>query len=86
MDSKHQDAVQYNGMAKCWMEAVWTYIHELVAVEILKQITVTGSTPAVEHIGPEFRKPWIPRIRTQTKTSEMVFKLRNFTSFGLKNY
>jgi len=35
-------------------------MHELVAMEIWKQITVAGGTPAVEHIRPEFREPWIP--------------------------
>lgn len=68
------------------MEAVWSYMHELVAMEIWKQITLAGGTPAVEHIRPEFREPWIPWIGTQTKTSKMMFKLRNFTSFGLQNY
>jgi hypothetical protein len=33
---------------------------ELVAVEVTKEFTVACGTLAVEHIGPEFRKPWIP--------------------------
>lgn len=73
-------------MTKGLIEAVYTYVHQLVTAEITKHIIVAGGTPAMENTGPEFREPWIPRIGTQTKSLEMVFKLRNFTSLGLQNY
>jgi hypothetical protein len=39
---------------------VYTYIHELIAMEITKQTAVAGGTPTVEHTRPEFREPRVP--------------------------